>query len=705
MTIRRLVLAATMLAGAQPGWAQEEGDEAIVVTGMRQAYRGDFAIREIPQSIAIIDAERLRDNNITGLTEALELNASVTRQNNFGGLWDAYAVRGFAGDGNQPTGYLVNGFNAGRGFGGPRDVSGIERIEILKGPNAALFGRGEPGGTVNIVTKRALFGRTEAQVSASYGSFESIRADADLNLAIGQSAAVRLIGFYQQADSFRDTIESERFGITPSVGVALGTDTVISYDLELTRQEVPFDRGIVTLDGELGLVPNSRFLGEPGDGPMEANADGHQLQLQHDFSDAWTLLLGGSYRETNLEGFSSDPELAAARQPFYQDGRSLARQRRYRDYEAEHWVLRGEVSGEFELSGLRHRLLIGADFDRFEYSQVSLRARPPTLASNPSQQALNVIDVLAPVYGRFRLPVPTPLTDRLDTQKAHGVYLQDQISLSETVQIRIGGRFDDFSLVSRNNSTDLEQSRSFGRFSPQLGIVWESGSALSLYAAYGEGFRSNLGADAADRVFDPETSTSLEAGAKFAMFGNALTGTLAVFELSKTNILAADPQNPGFSLPVGQARSRGLELDLQGQLPGGFELLLSYAYVDAEVREDVLDPDFSLQILAGDPLINIPQHNLNAQLAKDIDLGGSSLRLGAGVQHAGEQLGEVGTEFQLPAYTLVRAFASWRANAQFEVFGEIGNLLDETYYTASYARLWIQPGAPRTASAGLRLRF
>ena len=158
-----------------------------------------------------IGQQQIDNNNITRLSDALDLSASVARQNNFGGLWDAYAVRGFAGDENLPSGYLVNGFNGGRGFGGSRDVAGIERIEVLKGPNAALFGRGEPGGTINIVTKRADFD-TRGRVNLLAGSFDRQRGDADVNLAVGEVAAVRLIGFYEDAGSFRDTVRSERYG-------------------------------------------------------------------------------------------------------------------------------------------------------------------------------------------------------------------------------------------------------------------------------------------------------------------------------------------------------------------------------------------------------------------------------------------------------------------------------------------------------------
>ncbi|MEM6409988.1 MAG: Plug domain-containing protein, partial [Pseudomonadota bacterium] len=131
--------------------------EAVVVTGVRQAYRGNFDPLEIPQSDQTIDAQLLLDVGALDLNVALDLSASVARQNNFGGLWNSFSIRGFAGDINLPSGFLVNGFNAGRGFGGPRDIAGIESVEVLKGPRSALFGRGEPGGTINLVTKRPGF--------------------------------------------------------------------------------------------------------------------------------------------------------------------------------------------------------------------------------------------------------------------------------------------------------------------------------------------------------------------------------------------------------------------------------------------------------------------------------------------------------------------------------------------------------------------
>jgi iron complex outermembrane recepter protein len=716
---------AVMLAGTPPLWAlcvpaaaaqgiaapenadaraaADDGD--IFVSGVRQAYRGDFTVREIPQSIAVIEGRTLEQANIQRLTDALDLNASVARQNTLGGLWDSFAVRGFAGDENLPSGYLVNGFNGGRGFSGQRDVSGIERIEVLKGPSAALFGRGEPGGTINIVTKQAQLGETFGVGSVQYGSFDRVRAEGDVNLALAGGLTARLIGYAERADSFRDTVEEKRWGFLPSLGVRIGPATRLTYDFEWTRVEVPFDRGIVVLDGDFETVPRSRFLGEPGDGDTVSRTTGHQLRLQHDFSENWSLLVGASYRDTLLTGASSDAELVPSRQKLFADGRSLSRQRRTRLYDSDHFVVRAEIAGEFELGGMRHRILFGADHDEFNNYQDFRRFRPPVLTPATSDQAGNVIDIFDPVYGRFPLPTPAPLNDRLDTQRATGFYVQDQISLTDRLQVRIGGRYDDFLLLTDNRITDTLSERNDARFSPQAGVVYELSDALSLYAAYGEGFRANIGTDVAGVIFDPETSRSIEGGAKFTLLGGALAGTLAVFQLDKSNVLASDTSNPGFSVAIGKARSRGVELDVAGRLPGGTDLIASYAYVDAEARSTVLDPNFSFQVRPGDPLINIPDHTLSMLATKRVDVAGRDAVLGGGFQHVGSRSGATGTDFRLPAHTLFRLFGQVEMIEGVELFGEIRNLFDTRWYANSYSPLWVQPGTPRTGTIGIRSRF
>lgn len=711
---RALPLAAGLMgvsAHAQTGDAvhhPQDIEGAITVTGVRQAYRGDFAVKEIPQAVTTIDAGTLQQNNILRLTDALDMNASVARQNTLGGLWDSFAIRGFAGDENLPSGYLVNGFNAGRGFGGPRDVAGIERIEVLKGPAAALIGRGEPGGTINLVTKQAEIGRTFGSGSLQYGSYDRLRAEADANLALTGVMTARLIGYYEKGDTFRDYVSQKRWGFLPSIGVALSDRTRLTYDFEWTRVEVPFDRGIVVLNNNFNTVPRSRFLGEPGDGDTVARATGHQLRLDHRFRGGWSLLVGASHRDTLLTGFSSDAEQTASRQKLYVDGRSLSRQRRSRRYYAEHSVVRAEVAGKVQTGALRHRVLIGGDFDQFEYDNLFTRFRPPAVSTNPGDQAGYVIDIDNPVYGRYPLPATSVLTNRLDTQRSFGFYVQDQIELTDRLQIRIGGRYDNLTLKVDNRILEAASrynKRTYERFSPQAGIVYELSAPLSLYAAYGEGYRANVGADFNNIIFDPETSTSIEAGVKLTALGGALTGTLSVYQLTKDNVLASDNNNPGFSVAIGKARSRGVELDVNGHLPGDVDILLSYAYTDAEAREAVNDPNFAARILPGDRLINIPDHNLNIQVAKHFALAGGGAQLGAGMQYVGKRLGETGTDFTLPSYTLVRLFGSVDVTEGVELFGTISNLFDEQWYASSYSAVWVQPGTPRTATVGIRAHF
>ncbi len=712
MTSRRLSLLSGALIGATltpfvafADPAQKESKaETIVVTAQRQAYRADIPLKLTPQSVDILEADTLEEVGITRLSDALDLSASMARQNNFGGLWDNFAVRGFAGDENLPSGYLVNGFNAGRGFGGPRDIVGIERIEILKGPTAAVFGRGEPGGAVNLVTKKPEF-ETEGAIGVAVGSFDKVRVDGDWTGPLSEKVAVRLNGFYEQSDSFRDTLESTRSGIFPSAQWRINPKTSLTYEGEITRQELPFDRGVVSLNNKLDVVPTSRFLGEPADGPLQADATGHQMQLQHDFNDDWSLLVGAGYRTTDLQGFSTEAELATARQRLFVDGQTLSRQRRFRDYEAEHTVYRAEISGRFETGALEHRLLAGFDYDQFSNDQLFLRFRPPSVAGNPSPAAGNVINIFNPIYGQFPLPTPGPQTNRLDEQEAWGFYIQDQIKLGDRLQIRLGGRYDDFSSSGLNRANNSSTSFADTKFSPQAGFVFEASDALTFYGSYGQGFRANSGTDFAGKAFAPEESESFELGSKITLLDGDLEATIAAFSMTKTNIITADPLNAGFSLAIGEAESRGLEVDVSAELPGELDLRLSYAFVDAQVAKDGLDPNFAALIKKGDRLINVPEHTLSALVSKEYEVGGRELEIGGGLLYVGDRLGETATAFELPAYTTLRLFATYDLTDDLEVSAQVNNLADTTFYTNSFSRLWVAPGAPRNVTVALRYSF
>lgn len=686
-----LVPAAACLVSTPVAFAQETTSlDTVVVTAQKQPYRGDTPLKELPQSVQVLSADLLGDVGVTDFENALDFASGVARQNSFGGLWDSFAIRGFAGDENVPSGYLVNGFNAGRGFSGRRDASNIESIEVLKGPGSALYGRSEPGGTINLVTKKPKF-ETQGSVELAVSRFDTYRVAGDFTGPIGDSFAFRVNGAYEEGDSFRDTVSSEKYAFTPSFLVRLSDSTSISYELEVVNQEAPFDRGIVAVgvDAVLGPVPNSRFLGEPNDGPMKIEAFGHQFVLQHQFTNGWALLAGAGYRDSTFKGFSSDAELAAGRQTLNRDGSTiLARQRRYRDYSATDLSGRVELTGSFNTGSLVHHVLFGGDVYEFELDQVQNRFRP-TLATPYG------IDVFNPVYGQAQ-PTPLPFTSTLEEQRAYGLYVQDQIDLTERWKMLAGVRFDDFrqDLTNRRpGGVTVRQSPT--ATSPRVGLVFEATSMLSLYASYSKGFRPNSGANVAGVAFEPEDSKAYEVGAKVETPGG-WAGTLAVYKAEKSNILTADPINAGFSAAAGEAESKGLELDVTGNLTDTLRTVLSYAYTDAEVTKAALDPNFGSLLPVGSPLLNIPEHSGNLLLIQNFKIKNAALSIGAGVTYVGERLGETGVpSFVLPDYTLVKFIASYSPTEQLKFAVDVDNVLDETYYPSSYARLWVGAGAPR----------
>ena len=707
-----LTASAACIAFAPGAFAQAPapGDNAeIVVTGLKRQYFGDTPVKEIPQAVQFLEGKLLDDLNITRLDTALELASGVSKQNNFGGLWDSFAIRGFAGDENFPSGFLVNGFNGGRGYGGPRDASNVERIEVLKGPNSALFGRGEPGGTINIVTKKPILEKTFGSFSVAGGSWNTYRVEGDYNLPLNDMFAVRLNGAVEDADSFRDTVHTRKYVLTPSLLAKFSDRDLFTYEMEYVNQEVPFERGVVaiptiqpnkTITYNLGAIPNSRFLDDPRNGPTKVKVFGHQLQYQHDFSDDWTLMLGAGFKKTTFVGYSSDPELAfnrdnpsAGRQRIYADGQTLSRQRRFRDYSTNHMVFRGEISGKIETGSIVHNISIGADWDRFKIDTFQIRYRP---RPNPYS-----VDIYNPVYTGL-LPTPNQeVQNSTEIQKAWGIYAQDQIEITEQFKVRFGGRYDDFQQdldIRLPGVTNRHPSKAYTKFSPMAGLVFEPTRSLSLYASYGKGFRPNSGIGFNTLPFDPEVSESYEVGGKFVTPDGRITSTLSLYKMKKDNVLTTDPnpEHAGFSLPIGSAKSKGIEFDLNAKLPAGFELFLTYAYTDAGWATNALDPNFAAPIRKGDPLINIPKHQGNALLFNNFNIGDHKVMLGAGVNYVGRRLGETATTFFLPSYTLVKVMGSFNVTDQIKVSADVNNLFDKKYYASSYAALWVQPGAPRS---------
>ncbi|MCC8804636.1 TonB-dependent siderophore receptor [Xanthomonas euvesicatoria pv. euvesicatoria] len=656
------------------------------------ATKTDAPLRDLPISARVLDRTLLEDAGVTDLAGALELASGITKANNLGGLWDSYSMRGFTGDPNFSSDYMVNGFNASRGYNGLRDAANTQSIEVIKGPASALYGRGEPGGAVNIVTKKPLF-QPQHSVDVSAGRFDSYRAAIDSTGPLSENVAYRLNVMHKDQHSFRDTVDSDSTLLAPSLLWMPTPDTTVSYELEAVRLHTPFDRGVTAIGGDANRLPASRFLGEPRDGDIDLHSTGHQLFVVHGLDQTWSVQGGATYRDSGMRGFSTEPWTLQA------DQRSLRRERRYRDYQGRDIAARAEVLGSLQAGRVTHNVLFGIDGNRFDDSRFQQRARS---AATPYS-----IDVLAPRYGLAQPGRLSTITDTDERQQVWGVYAQDQIDLGARWKALLGLRYDHYRQDLDNHLRGTTQRASDGVASPRAGMTFHVDDALSLYASAAAGFRPNSGVGANGQSFAPEKSRSLETGLKYVQPGDGLEATVAALRIDKKNVLSLDPADTSFSLPVGQMRSQGVELDLLGRLSTHLAASVGLAYTDSQVTRSSAAAA-STGLAEGRRFPNVPRLSGNAFLNYEQPLTGKrSAALGVGVLHTGERLGSVdsNTDFVLPAYTVWRAVGHYDLSQRLRLYAKVENLTDRRYAAFSYSEQWVYPGAPRSWTVGAQLRF
>ncbi|WP_114319357.1 TonB-dependent siderophore receptor [Xanthomonas campestris] len=662
---------------------------ALTVTG---ATKTEAPLRDLPISARVLDHSLLEDAGVTDLAGALDMASGITKANNLGGLWDSYSIRGFTGDPNFSSDYMVNGFNASRGYNGLRDGANTQSVEVIKGPASALYGRGEPGGAVNIVTKKPLFD-AQHSVDLSAGRFDSYRAALDSTGPLSETVAYRVNLMHKDQHSFRDTVDSDATLLAPSLLWMPTPDTTVSYELELLRIHTPFDRGVTAIDGDANRLPASRFLGEPGDGDIDLHSTGHQVFAVHGLNQTWSLQGGATYRDSGMRGFSTEPWTLQA------DDRTLRRERRYRDYQGRDIAARAELLGTLGSGKVAHHVLFGIDGNRFNDSRYQLRARS---AATPYS-----IDVLAPRYGVAQPGRLAPITDTDERQQVWGVYAQDQIDLGARWKALLGVRYDHYQQDIANRLRATTQQASDGVISPRAGLTVHLDDTLSLYASAAAGFRPNSGVGANGQSFAPEKSRSLETVLKYVQPGEGLEATLAVFRIDKENVLSLDPADTSFSLPVGQMRSEGAELDLLGRLTPHLAASVGLAYTDSQVTRSSAAA-MGTGLAEGRRFPNVPRFSGNAFVNYAQPLSGTrSAAVGVGVSRTGERLGSVdsNTGFVLPAYTVWRLVGHYDLSERLRLYAKVENLTDRRYAAFSYSEQWVYPGAPRTWTVGARLRF
>lgn len=690
-TITGLVLSVT------PGVAQAgESSDAIqvVVTGEQNGdyvlpptadvTRFDIPLRDLPRSVQIVPQEVIEDQAATRLRDALLNVSGVVQDGGFGGTSDQLNIRGFA----AFREILRDGFRD-QSENAIFETSNIERIEVLKGPASILFGNLEPGGVINIVTEQPLsFPRYEFDLGV--GSFDFVRPTFDLSGPLTDNGALRyrLNAAYEYSDGFRDFDQNiERFFVSPVLALDIGDNTDLTLEFSYLDDERPLDRGFVAIGRSVASLPIDRFLGEPND-IREAEAITAGYRLEHAFSDRLSIRNAFRYTSSDTRDFRAEPlELD-------EETGILTRNFRSNDDFNESYVLQTELNGQFATGPIEHNVVFGIDVSRLTFSG-SQRRLPAGITPD-----INIFD---PVYDQIPRPGLDDLTvvvrNGLRRTDNLGIFLQDQIDLTNNLKLLLAGRFDLVAQISDDGLRD-DSRQTPEAFSPAVGLLYQPIEPLSVYFNFARSFQPNFGTQVDGSFLEPERGTQFEIGARSEFLDGGLTASLALFRITKTNVAATDPNNPDFSIPTGEQRSQGVELDIVGRILPGWNIIASYAFIDAEITEDISG------LPEGSRIQNVPKNNASLWTTYEIQRGDlQGLGFGLGLFFVGERAGDFEDTFDLPSY--LRADASlfyerdnWRAAVN------IQNLANTDYFIANnFGRVAIEPGAPLTVIGSVAVEF
>ncbi|MCG6138345.1 MAG: TonB-dependent siderophore receptor [Nostoc sp. LLA-1] len=672
---------------------QQNDSIELIVTGQQDGYRVpnasvgtrmDTPLRDIPQSIRVIPQEVLRDQNVNSLDEALRNVSGVTTNTApeaFSGA--GYTIRGFGTSSRSGGNILRNGLREG-GDILQEFTPNIERIEALLGPASVLYGNASPGGTINIVTKQPLRDPFYA-VDATIGNFDFYQGAIDLSGPLNDSRSVlyRLNVGYQDRGSFIDFLETSVFSISPVVSVDIGERTRLTIEGEYTQRSTVAYTGLpavgTVLPNPNGQIPRNRFLGEPN-GVIDTSVARVGYRLEHQFNNNWSL----------QNAFSARIQKNKPANDFYiitegglaNDNRTLNRQAITNTVDYDDYDLATYLTGEFSTGSIDHQLLVGIDlgssFLGFERSSII----PTTL------------DIFNPVYGQ----VTGSSIDAFDGDqltRTLGIYVQDQVTLTENLKLLLGGRFDWFEQDFRFQSST--NSGSGNAFSPRLGIVYQPIEPISLYTSYSRSFAPVLGTAFGDNPFEPQRGTQYEVGVK-ADLSERLSTTLAFYDLTLSNVLTNDPDNPDFSIQTGEQRSRGAELSIAGEILPGWNIIAGYAYINAEITEDNTLP-------VGNRLSNVPENSFNLWTSYQIQQGDlQGLGFGLGLFYVGERQGNLDNSFQLPSYLRTDAAIFYNRD-RFRAALNFKNLFDVGYFEGIGFPQQVFPGTPFTVQGTISWQF
>ena len=714
------------LAPAQDSFPAPQIEEVIVFgtpadrygNGRTSALTGvplDFL--DLPRVVDIIPEQLLLDQKVTNLNEALRNSPGIAASDGFGGTNNDFFMRGFRRNTVYRDGLRRRSiFNI--------NTANLDRVEVVKGPASITFGQVEPGGLVNVVTKRPLAeARRYAEVRG--GRWDDYFALVDFSQPVSDDFAVRVNASVQNASNFRDFTDIERNIIAASAHYDLTPSTRIGATVEYRDESQPLDRGTIAVpvpDGsrvivnDLG-VPRSRRFGEAIE-VFDTQFTFVDLRLEHDFNEDWSVRAVAARESSSSDDVQVRPRrilvfdeavriengffatIPAAPEPFYDEATDqifLARRAdgsADRDIEAN--FLNVVVNGSVAIAGMRHRVSVLANYRDDEETRF-FRISPTSDGVN--QPLFNVLD---PTYGLTEAEFSRGFDTATESDE-YGVAVQDYVELTERLSLLLGLRHD--SVDADGSSGPLD---SVSELSPQLALRYAPAANVSLFASYSESFLPNTartvdldGNVSINEPFDPEEAEQFEAGVKAQFLGGRLNLTAVYYDISKRNVVIGNGIEA--QLVDGQD-SRGYEMSLSGQPLPGMNLVLGYAYTDADLPDGTVPR-------------NVAEHTANAWASYEWQ--GGALRgigLGAGAFHQSNRFGDNANTWNLGSFTVVDAslwynipysFAGRDESLPTRIQLSGRNLTDERYYTASGfdAGQRINIGTPRAWILSLTTRF
>jgi iron complex outermembrane receptor protein len=607
----------------------------------------------------------------------------VQTQHAYGGGYENFILRGFL---QSPVSYR-NGIRIPISR---IELANAERVEVLKGPAAMLYGQADPGGLVNVVTKSPTSG-PEYALQQGIGSYDFYRTEASASGPVTADAALRyrLDFSYLNGETFRDLSDNERIFIAPAFAWQVTPTTLVNLSYQHADDSLVYDSGTPAVGTGLADIPIERSFTQPG------LIDDHQNDLiefnvTQSLSERWKLLAGvTAFRnEKEFNEFYFFANLAPG-------DRTGERYAWFGGEELTTYTAWGNLVGEFDTGSIRHRLLLGVE--RFDLG----------MDSEATDQFVDTIDIFTfdPEQSDvdvtpFEISAPDFVGNQDNT--ANAVYIQDQLTILDNLHLMGGLRYDSLEreLEAAYFSPLVSSSRDDSSVSPRAGMVYQPLAWLALYGSYAESFGPGSGYEAS-QLPDPEEAEQYEVGLKTDLLGGRLTSTLAFYDLTKSNILTPDPNNPAFSVAIGEARSRGVELDVQASLQSGWSLVGTYAYTDTEILVDGSGN-------AGNVLPYAARHRGSLWLKHDFQ--GEKLRglsAGAGIYATGKRYGDAANSYADDGYARLDLFTAYRTRlgpsaliAQLN----INNVTDTEYYNLR-TRWSNLPAEPLTVLGTIRLEY